>query len=604
LIYGGLIYSRLENFDKDINQIIKHTCWENNQQKTITFNNFKGGILLHKNHPYSFNEYYYSTSSTLILLSGCIYNKTQLITKLRLHKTSLTSAELVYHSYNKWDQNFVKMLNGDFGILIYDTTKNRLLAYRDHLGNCPLAYTIKNNNYFFSSDTFALCKAVYNDRGIDRNYIIKWIHGDTLDYRYLPNKSVKKILPGHYLSINGEKINQKKYWYPENIKTDTSLTFNKIKKELKELILNAVKIRCDPKFTTGAHVSGGLDSSTVASIARQEYSHQNQFCGFTWTVKEADAKNVRIDERKLVNDVCKKANITPKYFTNTIENYQEYNDDWRIPTYMFEEVSTRNDAVKAGVNLLFSGWGGDEFISINSRGVDSDLLFRFQWLSFLKKNRTKNPLRLASIILNNVLLPAFYKKVYKSSEDFDILKYFNLPKKEKKALKGDSLSYRSRRDVHLKLLYGYHLSDRTEDWTVNGYRKGIEYRYPLLDHRIVEYMLKVPSKLLFRNGYARIILREIGDGIIPESVRWHNTKFDEIKYKADKRILEPFCLKILNKKDELKSNPELNFINFDLLFKDAKESIENNNENYVSQHTYLVLAVYKMHKFIRNFENE
>ena len=54
--------------------------------------------------------------------------------------------------------------------------------------------------------------------------------------------------------------------------------------------------------------------------------------------------------------------------------------------------------------------------------------------------------------------------------------------------------WKSRREMHLRLLYDGHLSERTEDWTINGVRSGIEYRYPLLDKRIIEFIMKVPSK--------------------------------------------------------------------------------------------------------------
>ncbi|MBK7488874.1 MAG: hypothetical protein IPI74_03480 [Bacteroidales bacterium] len=59
-----------------------------------------------------------------------------------------------------------------------------------------------------------------------------------------------------------------------------------------------------------------------------------------------------------------------------------------------------------------------------------------------------------------------------------------------------------------------------------GYRHGVEYRYPLLDRRIIEFMLRVPSELLCVTDYFRPLLREVGVGLLPEEVRLNTSKSD------------------------------------------------------------------------------
>ena len=73
----------------------------------------------------------------------------------------------------------------------------------------------------------------------------------------------------------------------------------------------------------------------------------------------------------------------------------------------------------------------------------------------------------------------------------------------------------SRRKFHLEMLRFYHLQERCESWFIMGYRNGIEYRYPLLDKRIIEYMLSVPSELLCKTDHFRPVIRELGEGILP-----------------------------------------------------------------------------------------
>ncbi len=93
---------------------------------------------------------------------------------------------------------------------------------------------------------------------------------------------------------------------------------------------------------------------------------------------------------------------------------------------------------------------------------------------------------------------------------------------------GNYFFHTSRQQVHLGVLRFYHFQERCETWAVNGFRKGVEYRYPLLDRRIIEYMLKVPSAMLCKTDYFRPLLRLISEGILPEEVRWQADKSDPV----------------------------------------------------------------------------
>ena len=606
MIYGGITSNYSETFNDNLATIHNNIDWVDSELHEINWKNFKGGILIDKSHPYVPTDFYTidKSDSILVLFSGAIYNKDELVANLEIESSTYSSAELILCSYKKWHDGFVSKINGDFAIFIYDKAKNVLLFYRDHIGIKPLAYTKKDGDYFFSSDALVLCKSLYKKEGIDKNYLLKWI-GDAFGmYSILPCNKVQKIKPGHYICISDNCLQENKYWFPEKIKIDKNLNLNTVKSEITGLLNNAVRNRSDKRFFASAHVSGGLDSSIVASLAKKEYAHQKDFYGFSWSSADETIKNINLDERQLVTDTCKFAAIKEVPFLINTDDYKEYENDWRISTYLYEEVKTRKDAQKLGVNLLFSGWGGDEFLSINSRGIDSDLFFNFQWHSFIKKNQTYNPIRIAKILLLKVFIPAFYKQIFLgNTEDFKFERYFNLFRSEKKRLRNDSISFKSRQEVHLKLLNEFHLADRAEDWAVNGCRKGIEYRYPLLDIKLIEYMLKVPSKLLYKKGYARIILREISEGILPDSVRWHNSKFDEAKFAGEKKLLDPYCKHVMDNSEKMESNPLLNFINFKLLFKDTRKAFEMSNMNYASTHCRTVLNIKKIHNFIEAYKN-
>jgi len=96
----------------------------------------------------------------------------------------------------------------------------------------------------------------------------------------------------------------------------------------------------------------------------------------------------------------------------------------------------------------------------------------------------------------------------------------------------------------------------------------VEYRYPLLDFRIVEYMLRVPSALLSDLTHDRILLRELSAGLLPEEVRWRWQKIDPVAAAVDKLYMREAALEIMDKTAAWKSNPKLSFVDFARLEKD------------------------------------
>ena len=299
-----------------------------------------------------------------------------------------------------------------------------------------------------------------------------------------------------YLLLTGKKSESHPYWFPEKIPEDPSLTRRQVMQELPYLLADAVDIRADNRFTAAAHVSGGLDSGIVAALARKACGHQPLFYGFSWSPdpRSHPVKGQR-DERSRVEETCLLNGITPVFTGFDAAGYLAFIANWRHPSEMVFEKPVVEMALSKGVNLIFSGWGGDEFISIADRGIDADLLRNGEWGLLLKKYPPHRPRRFFAAInahldilsgRRNYAMWRTEKSVYPYLKN--VIGSNHLPRRLR-------FHHRSRREVHLQLLAMGHLAARTGDWYVHGQRNGIEYRYPLLDKRIVEYMLKVPSQI-------------------------------------------------------------------------------------------------------------
>lgn len=114
----------------------------------------------------------------------------------------------------------------------------------------------------------------------------------------------------------------------------------------------------------------------------------------------------------------------------------------------------------------------------------------------------------------------------------------------------------------------YHIQERCESWAVSGYRKGIEYRYPLLDRRIIELILRVPSELLCRTDYFRPLLREAGEGILTDEVRFNWSKEDHAYWSWMESLYKEAASALMPEVSSWKSNKNLFFIDFGRLERD------------------------------------
>jgi asparagine synthase (glutamine-hydrolysing) len=272
---------------------------------------------------------------------------------------------------------------------------------------------------------------------------------------------------------------------------------------------------------------------------------------------------------------------------------------------MFYEDRTLDQAVALGTNLIFSGWGGDEFISTGDRGVEQDLLRGMRLRTFFRRNPLKPFGKFILNQLSYVIYPALGILERGTADSFrDDTRFLReqFRKSDRKAI-ATFFFHRSRRQVHLNMLSFGHLQKRCEAWMINGFRKGVEYRYPLLDRRIIEYMLKVPSHLLCVADTFRPILRELGKGILPDEIRMNYSKTDPVSWAYTRMLYRETALLLLGEAEEWKKNPDLYFIDFDQLGR-AIEGIEfsSDRKDDVSFFRSIVTIKY-LHEFTRSFRN-
>ncbi len=332
-----------------------------------------------------------------------MYNKPEICKILNI-RDDIAVPEIIARGFTKLGASFVNHLNGDFTIFIGQPSQHRAYLFRDHAGIRPMAYFISKTTLFFSSDILALCRCFRDCAPPDTDFLLGYFK--YIDYRKTPNGKVKKLLPGHFLELSERGIIVKKYWDPETIHPDPSLSRDRMLTDLKAILHDAIRIRCDHRFHAGAHVSSGLDSGIVSALARREYPSQEVFYGFSWSPENSDSVQIKYDERDNVRESCEMSGIRPVFSRMDLPQYISFLQQFSMDKWHYAEAGVLDQAVGLNTNLIFSGWGGDEFISAGDRGIDSDLIFSLKWLTFFRRYPLSHFKSTVRTLLYFVIFPA------------------------------------------------------------------------------------------------------------------------------------------------------------------------------------------------------
>ncbi|MEM9137764.1 MAG: asparagine synthase C-terminal domain-containing protein, partial [Cyanobacteria bacterium P01_F01_bin.42] len=202
------------------------------------------------------------------------------------------------------------------------------------------------------------------------------------------------------------------------------------------------------------------------------------------------------------------------------------------------EHKVRELANQNGVNVILSGWGGDEFVSYHGAYRCFETFWGGRPISTLRNlyaatqnqpNRFFACLKLCFEELVLRPLPGWALFWRKGRYDYDYL----AASSDDFAIYARGLRRRLRRRSRLSVrgnmllnLRQGHIENRLESWAVSGKKKGIEYRYPLLDKRLVEFALSIPPDYFFKRGVPRYIFRMAIRDVVPSYV-WERNRKEE-----------------------------------------------------------------------------
>ena len=465
-------------------------------------------------------------NNLILVFNGEIYNykdlKEELLTK-GYEFNSTSDSEVLLVGYMEWKEDVVNKINGMFSFCIYDIENHFIFGARDRLGVKPFYYYWNDGEFEICSQLAPMSK----DKEISKKALSIYYDCGYIPSPYSIYENVFKLQPGNCIKI--DLANKSKttwgYWDLQKIKVK-KITYLEAKRQLHDLLIDAVKIRLNSDVAIGSFLSGGIDSALVSSIAAKISKDQiKTFCiGF---------EDPKYDERKTAQNF---ANIidsshleticTPEQLIELIPKLIEvfdepFADSSALPSLLLNKVTKKN------ITVALSGDGGDEsFLGYNHfRWVEiSNLVFKTPL--FIRKFISLFIFQIPKLIGRKRVL--FLKKIlkFKNQQEFifSIFKGFS------------SLQSVPFNNWHLNYNKYQQLSDnaiqKTADlgiklWLENdsnvkvdraSMAYSVEVRSPFLDYRIIEFARKLPIHYKYKNSVRKRILKDILKEYIPESV--------------------------------------------------------------------------------------
>ena len=212
--------------------------------------------------------------SVWISFNGEIYNHADLRLQLESagHRYRTRSdTETIVHAYEQWGDRCVERFRGMFAFAIWDSLRGRLLLARDRLGIKPLYWARAGDRLLFASEIKAILEtglvpAVANESALPELLATRYLSGSQTMF-----VGIQKLLPGHILSFENGEVRQQQYWdVPLGGDPDGEPTGRRedgrLVARFRELLEESVRLRLMSDVPLGVFLSGGIDSSVVAAM--------------------------------------------------------------------------------------------------------------------------------------------------------------------------------------------------------------------------------------------------------------------------------------------------------------------------------------------------
>jgi len=470
-----------------------------------------------------------------ISVNGEVYNfkELRLELKKRGHNFSSESdSEVIVHLYEEYGERFPEYLNGMFAIALWDSKKKKLMLVRDRFGIKPLYYSQQAKGLIFASEMSALMAS-----GLVESYYDELGLYGYMTFGYVPTpksiyKDVMKLRPAECLVFEGASSRTWQYWRPE--RCEVPRRYEEAVEMAEGLLERSVTEHLVSDVPVASFLSGGVDSSLISALARRHQPLMTVCAAFPGS---------KVDESLIALEVAKHLNTQHKTVNVGVEHESLYRHTFNFLDEPFADSSAMPTYAVCGAGrklskVMLSGDGGDEvFGGYTGRYRVAALKAAFPKPSLLAKMLRQLPPWRSG---RRRSLPEMLDMAALSEQERYVCERQITTKTQRRVLFGNlkfeegeawlekiAVDALARCDyahpVHRALWMDLSTSladDMLTKVDRMSMAHGLEVRVPLLDHRLIEFALSLPSKWLVspRAIEGKRILRDVTSPLLPRGI--------------------------------------------------------------------------------------
>ncbi|MEA5535563.1 asparagine synthase-related protein [Crocosphaera sp. XPORK-15E] len=494
-----------------------------------------------------------------VILIGKIYYKNSFQASLteQLKQDLLSDADLILELFKQGGIEALIQLEGEFSYVIIDHKKHRILAYRDSLGTYPLYETCYQQKIIISSNLKLLAKS--RNSIINQEFIAAFLAFPfacvELPTEQTAFQNIQRILPGNLLEFSSDQT-IKKLWSWDWNKTITPI--EKISPQaaglrFREILEKAIQERIK-NYSFAAHLSGGMDSSSIVCLARNLDKNSplltlSLVYQMASLVKETDYINLILQQNKGVvpNYIQGDQALDFQWFQDQIPDHDEpYSGLFHFAL----EKALINVASPLNIQTILSGNGAEMLVEGNHYYL-ADLMRQGNWDLVCKQARQwaiAKHQNLGSVIWEWAiapLTPPWLRQgiptllrggygVWPNLTEFAIAPWIKQEFAKEYGLWPQILAQIDQLSQYpiegaFNRLGRQAAVGNWANWYLAS-PQGIQISYPFLDPRLISYSFSLPREIREVPGIAKPLLQEAMKGILPEAIRTRRIKasFNEV----------------------------------------------------------------------------
>lgn len=454
-----------------------------------------------------------------LVYNGELYNTAELraLLEARGHKFSTnTDTEAVLRAYAEWGADCLSRMNGIFAFAVWDEAARRLFIARDRIGVKPFYYTLYKGALYFASEIKGLLScgvpAELDAEGVREIMLL----GPAIPCGSGVFKGVFELNPAECAVYDERGLRKHIYW-DYGCEGGTSESFDEVKEHVRSLVTDAITRQTVSDVPLCTFLSGGLDSSLISSVTARRFAEQGRRL-HTFSVEYRDNAKYFKAGKFQPNSDDEYIQIMAKYLGT--EHHRVIIDTPELVEALYTSTEARDLPGMADVDssLLLFCKKVREFSTVALSGECADEIFGgYPWYRDKDIRMTDGFPWSQSTVYRAGLTRREFVPNEKAAQEYVYAKYLDtIGRAESEGL--PPLEKRMREMMRLNMEWFMQtLLVRKDRMSMYW---GLEVRVPFCDHRIVEYLYRVPWEYKDYLGREKGLLREAMSSWLPEEVLW------------------------------------------------------------------------------------